>query len=208
MSWILTRPTPSYGSKLALVAGSHLISSNNQHTRSEAINQCPELKTSFWSGRSRTKLSLFITSQLRSSELCSHPESSYIDTTSIASLSYAPTTIPPVATTTPSFADTALTMSDLGSYTFKWYAWGRGRDCSSPVATPTLIRSHELIIIRCGRPYPGASSVLVTGSFDNWKKTVELEKVGDVFEKRVELAMDKKILYKVCMSESMMTLRA
>jgi hypothetical protein len=53
---------------------------------------------------------------------------------------------------------------------------------------------HELIV---RRPYPGASEVLVKGSFDDWKQSIKLEKTGEGFEKSVELALDKRILYKV-----------
>jgi hypothetical protein len=43
-----------------------------------------------------------------------------------------------------------------------------------------------------------ADEVYVTGTFDGWKKTELLEKVGDSFEKTVTLAdTTEKILYKV-----------
>lgn len=49
-------------------------------------------------------------------------------------------------------------------------------------------------------PTTDASDVLVTGSFDGWTKSVQLEKKGDVFQKTVEFS-DKdavnKIYYKV-----------
>ncbi|RAL10909.1 carbohydrate-binding module family 48 protein [Aspergillus homomorphus CBS 101889] len=45
-------------------------------------------------------------------------------------------------------------------------------------------------------PY-NASEVYVTGTFDDWGKTVRLDRNGDVFEKEVELpATDEKIQYK------------
>lgn len=48
-----------------------------------------------------------------------------------------------------------------------------------------------------GRPHH-ADEVFVTGTFDNWGKTVQLEKKGDIFEKEVELPnTDEKIYYKV-----------
>lgn len=48
------------------------------------------------------------------------------------------------------------------------------------------------------RPHP-ASDVHVTGTFDDWGKTEKLEKVGDVFEKEVNLpSADEKYYYKVC----------
>ncbi len=38
----------------------------------------------------------------------------------------------------------------------------------------------------------------MTGTFDNWTKSVKLEKEGDVFEKTVDLEdSSKKIYYKV-----------
>jgi hypothetical protein len=51
---------------------------------------------------------------------------------------------------------------------------------------------------RCvSREHP-AEEVFVTGTFDNWTKSVRLEKVGDVFEKEVEFGPDtEKIFYKV-----------
>jgi hypothetical protein len=50
-----------------------------------------------------------------------------------------------------------------------------------------------------GRPYAGATAVVVTGTFDNWAKTIRLEKTADddYFSKRVELVLGGKILYKV-----------
>ncbi|EXJ89919.1 hypothetical protein A1O3_02986 [Capronia epimyces CBS 606.96] len=46
-------------------------------------------------------------------------------------------------------------------------------------------------------PHPNASDVHVTGTFDNWGKSEKLNKVGDVWEKDVELSQaDNKILYK------------
>lgn len=48
------------------------------------------------------------------------------------------------------------------------------------------------------REHP-ASEVYVTGTFDGWKKTEQLEKVGEHFEKHVQLSdASKKIYYKVC----------
>jgi Glycogen recognition site of AMP-activated protein kinase len=46
-------------------------------------------------------------------------------------------------------------------------------------------------------PHPDADEVYVTGTFDDWGKTQKLEKVGDIWEKDVELpANDQKYLYK------------
>lgn len=44
-----------------------------------------------------------------------------------------------------------------------------------------------------------AEDVYVTGTFDNWQKTVQLEKEGSVFKKTVELPKNKT-QYKVCPS--------
>ena len=47
------------------------------------------------------------------------------------------------------------------------------------------------------RPHP-ANDVHVTGTFDDWRKTEKLERVGDVFEKEVALpSADEKYYYKV-----------
>ncbi|KAI2812017.1 hypothetical protein CBS63078_10919 [Aspergillus niger] len=46
-------------------------------------------------------------------------------------------------------------------------------------------------------PY-NANEVFVTGTFDDWGKTVKLDRVGDVFEKEVPLPVtDEKVHYKV-----------
>jgi len=48
------------------------------------------------------------------------------------------------------------------------------------------------------RPHP-AEEVFVTGTFDNWGKSVKLDKSGEVFKKTVNLPKTgEKILYKVC----------
>jgi hypothetical protein len=47
------------------------------------------------------------------------------------------------------------------------------------------------------RPHP-ANEVFVTGSFDDWGKTVKLDRKGDVFTKEVQLpSADEKVHYKV-----------
>jgi len=47
------------------------------------------------------------------------------------------------------------------------------------------------------RPHPNANDVHVTGTFDDWSKSEQLNKVGDIWEKEVTLKeADKKILYK------------
>lgn len=48
------------------------------------------------------------------------------------------------------------------------------------------------------REHPDAEEVFVTGTFDDWTKSVKLDKKGDVFEKTVDLKdASKKIYYKV-----------
>lgn len=47
------------------------------------------------------------------------------------------------------------------------------------------------------RAHP-ADEVYVTGTFDNWSKSEKMEKIGNVFEKAVELPdTSEKIYYKV-----------
>lgn len=54
------------------------------------------------------------------------------------------------------------------------------------MADPAVSRDHP------------AEEVYVTGTFDDWKKTEKLEKVGEHFEKLVRLGdASKKIFYKV-----------
>lgn len=38
----------------------------------------------------------------------------------------------------------------------------------------------------------------MTGTFDDWAKSVKLDKKGEVFERRVDLAKAEKTYYKVC----------
>ncbi|RMD39832.1 hypothetical protein DV735_g5295, partial [Chaetothyriales sp. CBS 134920] len=46
-------------------------------------------------------------------------------------------------------------------------------------------------------PYSGANEVYVSGTFDDWGQTAKLDKVGEVFEKEIELpSATEKILYK------------
>ena len=42
-----------------------------------------------------------------------------------------------------------------------------------------------------------ASEVYVTGSFDDWSKSVQLKKKGSSWEKNVELPKAEKVYYKV-----------
>ncbi|KAJ4509178.1 Cruciform DNA binding protein [Exophiala dermatitidis] len=52
-------------------------------------------------------------------------------------------------------------------------------------------------------PHPDASDVHVTGTFDDWGKSVKLNKVGDIWEKEVELpSADTKILYKFVVDDN------
>ncbi|KAF2426313.1 carbohydrate-binding module family 48 protein, partial [Tothia fuscella] len=44
--------------------------------------------------------------------------------------------------------------------------------------------------------HAGASEVYATGTFDDWSKTVKLEKVGEAFEKTVDLPTGEKIFYR------------
>jgi hypothetical protein len=55
------------------------------------------------------------------------------------------------------------------------------------------------------REHPECHEVFVTGTFDDWGKTVQLERVGDVFEKKVDLDGKDKILYKVLLSTRRVT---
>lgn len=53
------------------------------------------------------------------------------------------------------------------------------------------------LVTTLDRTHP-ATEVYVTGTFDDWKKSQKLEKVGDGFEKKVALPdASHKILYKV-----------
>ncbi|KAK5449669.1 Cruciform DNA binding protein [Exophiala xenobiotica] len=52
-------------------------------------------------------------------------------------------------------------------------------------------------------PHPDANDVHVTGTFDDWGKTEKLNKIGDIWEKEVELPnADKKILYKFVVNDN------
>lgn len=52
------------------------------------------------------------------------------------------------------------------------------------------------------RDHP-ANEVYVTGTFDDWAKSVKLEKKGNIFEKVVVLPQaEENIYYKVCISRS------
>lgn len=46
------------------------------------------------------------------------------------------------------------------------------------------------------RPY-NANEVFVTGTFDDWGKTVRLDRVGEIFSKEVSLPAGEKVCYKV-----------
>ena len=86
----------------------------------------------------------------------------------------------------------------MGSYTFKWYAVpGPLHHLHSSPLRWKLTRG----LPRCREnPTTDASDVLVTGSFDNWTKSVKLEKQGNVFQKTVQFPekdIVNKIYYKV-----------
>ncbi|KIW43433.1 hypothetical protein, variant [Exophiala oligosperma] len=52
-------------------------------------------------------------------------------------------------------------------------------------------------------PHPDADDVHVTGTFDDWGKTEKLNKVGEVWEKEVQLPKaDEKILYKFVVNDN------
>ncbi|KIW69236.1 hypothetical protein PV04_05124 [Phialophora macrospora] len=50
-------------------------------------------------------------------------------------------------------------------------------------------------------PHPEANDVHVTGTFDDWGKSVQLDKVGDIWQKDVELPKSEKILYKFVVND-------
>ncbi|KAL9597160.1 MAG: hypothetical protein Q9219_005326 [cf. Caloplaca sp. 3 TL-2023] len=71
--------------------------------------------------------------------------------------------------------------SGMGSFVFRWYvsnlpSTSSGRDA--------LNRNHT------------ADQVYVTGTFDDWAKSIKLDKQGEGFAKRVELPLGQKIAYK------------
>lgn len=39
----------------------------------------------------------------------------------------------------------------------------------------------------------------MTGTFDDWGKTVKLDRVGDIFKKEVSVPTGKRIHYKACL---------
>ncbi|KAK4447916.1 hypothetical protein QBC34DRAFT_302178 [Podospora aff. communis PSN243] len=76
------------------------------------------------------------------------------------------------------------------------------RDSDSLFNLCSVRHNDELLWLTIGlsfrsrRPHP-AEEVYVTGTFDNWEKTEELQKVGDSFEKKVKLPVaTDKIYYK------------
>lgn len=55
----------------------------------------------------------------------------------------------------------------------------------------------DMVTLMLSRAHP-AEEVYVTGTFDNWSKSEKMDKVGDVFEKAVDLPdTSEKIYYKV-----------
>lgn len=68
---------------------------------------------------------------------------------------------------------------------------------SEDVATSALIIGPSLLTSPQYRHHP-AYEVYVTGTFDDWAKSVKLENKGEHFEKLVELPLsNEKIFYKV-----------
>lgn len=51
------------------------------------------------------------------------------------------------------------------------------------------------LLASSSRPY-SANEVFVTGTFDDWGKTVKLDRVGDIFTKEVSVPTGKRIHYK------------
>lgn len=79
----------------------------------------------------------------------------------------------------------------MGQYKFRWYG-----SLSSP-AGETLWPNRSANAPRLRRDKP-ARKVVVTGTFDNWSKSEELDRVGDGFEKTVGVGdASEKIYYKV-----------
>ncbi|KAL9109682.1 MAG: hypothetical protein Q9227_005720 [Pyrenula ochraceoflavens] len=73
----------------------------------------------------------------------------------------------------------------MGSFVFKWQV---------NICHTAFIAASSQIFKELSHQ---ASEVFVTGTFDDWAKSVKLEKVGDSFEKEVQLPKtDEKILYK------------
>jgi hypothetical protein len=67
--------------------------------------------------------------------------------------------------------------------------------CSTNLSLRVLIK--ELTDCSGPRDHP-ADEVYVTGTFDDWAKSVELERKGDHFEKLLDLPQtEEKIFYKV-----------
>ena len=63
------------------------------------------------------------------------------------------------------------------------------------------MHANGLGLIAFIRTHP-ASEVYVTGTFDDWGKTVKLEKVGKSFEKKVDLPKTSDpVYYKVSVSD-------
>lgn len=72
--------------------------------------------------------------------------------------------------------------------------------CAAPLSSFCLPAWPPLTLAY--RPHPEANDVHVTGTFDDWGKSVSLNKIGDIWEKEVELPQsDKKILYKFVVND-------
>jgi len=100
----------------------------------------------------------------------------------------------------------------MGSYTFRWYVDPARRVLCVGGATETCCANANLTCPRgsearqykdvsadvcAAREHP-SDEVFVTGTFDNWSKSVKLDRDGTAHEKTVDLPKsDEKILYKV-----------
>ena len=93
----------------------------------------------------------------------------------------------------------------MGSYLFKWYVADTSAQkllysANSVLLAARLFNTAALCVLTAHRTHP-ASEVYVTGTFDDWGKTVKLDKNGDIFEKLVSLPKtSEKIFYKVSCS--------
>ena len=94
------------------------------------------------------------------------------------------------------------------SYTFRWYVTAPGCEQASAWPSACAMDHHDDAqsvkiadqadcFLAYYRDKP-ATEVYVTGTFDNWKQSVKLEKEGDAFQKTVDLpSSSEKIYYKV-----------
>lgn len=91
---------------------------------------------------------------------------------------------------------------EYGQLSFQMVRILRPRGTSDPLATQRPQRSIRSAN-QFRRPHPDANDVHVTGTFDDWGKTEQLNKVGDIWEKEVQLPKaDEKILYKFVVNDN------